>query len=72
MTTSNQTIPVHHESTYEMLVESAENKSGVMEILIYFLLIAATVATIWQFGTQPVTFAELGKAHAQEIAALNS
>jgi hypothetical protein len=72
MKTSSPTIPMHHETTYQMLVESEQKERGVIEIVVYFLLIAATAVTIWQFGTQPVTFADLDNAHAQRIAAFYS
>jgi len=72
MKTSSPTIQVHHETTYQMLVESEEKERGVIEIVIYLLLIAATTVTIWQFGNQPMTFADVGNAEAQKIAAVHS
>ncbi len=72
MKISSPTIPVHHETTYQMLVESEEKERGVIEVVVYLLLVAATAVTIWQFGNQPVTFANLDNAHAQGIAAFYS
>ncbi len=68
MTNPNQANPVHEESTYQMLVESEEKERGLVEAFVYLLLVLATVATIWQFGREPVTFAEIGVIHAQKVA----
>ena len=70
MTTATQAKAVHHESTYQMLVESEEKERSVIEDIVYLLLILATTVTIWQFSHQPVTFAEIGEAHADKVAAL--
>ena len=67
---TNQANQTHQESTYQLLVESEEKERGVMEDLVYLLLIIATSVAIWQFGHQPVTFADLGDANVQKIAAL--
>ena len=67
---TNQANQTHQESTYQLLVESEDKEHGVMEDLVYLLLIIATSVTIWQFGHQPVTFADLGDANVQKIAAL--
>ncbi len=72
MTTPNQAKPVHLESTYQLLVESEEKERGLIESAVYLLLVVATTLTIWQFGRQPVTFADLGAAHAQKVALLQS
>lgn len=71
MKTSSPISPVHHETTYQLLVESEEKERGVIETVIYFLLIAATAVTIWQFGNEPVTIADPGNTLAQEIAAFS-
>ena len=62
--------PLHEESTYQMLVESEEKERGLVETFVYLLLVIATVASIWQFGREPVTFAEIGAIHSQKIVAL--
>ena len=67
---TNPSQPVHHETTYQMLIESDEKESGLIEDIVYLLLVIATVATIWQFSHQPVTFADVGVMHAQKVAAL--
>jgi len=67
---TNQANQTHQESTYQLLVESEDKERGVLEDLVYFLLVVATAVTIWQFGHQPVTFADLGDAHAQKVSAM--
>ncbi|MGI8889752.1 MAG: hypothetical protein ACR2G0_03080 [Chthoniobacterales bacterium] len=63
--TTNQ---CHHETAYQMLVESEEKERDFFEVLVYLLLILATVATIWQFGREPIRFADIGIDHLQKIA----
>jgi hypothetical protein len=53
-----------------MLVASEEKERGIVEGIVYLLLVIATTTTIWQFSHQPVTFADIGAAHAQKVAAL--
>ncbi len=72
MTNPPAASPVHHESTYQMLVESEEKERVVIEGIVYLLLVIATATTIWQFSQQPVTFSDLGSAHAQSGVALQS
>ncbi len=72
MTNPSGARPIHHESTYQMLLESEEKERGIIEDIVYLLLVAATVTTIWQFSQQPVTFVELGAANAQNVIALRS
>jgi len=67
---TNPSQPVHHKTTYQMLIESEEKERGVVEDIVYLLLVIATATTIWQFSHQPVTFADIGVAHAQKVAAL--
>lgn len=63
----------HRQSTYQLLVQSEEKKRSGFEALAYFLLIAATSASIWQFSHQVVTFTGIGAAAAaQQVAALQS
>jgi hypothetical protein len=66
----NPSQPVHHETTYQMLVESEEKEHGIVEDIVYLLLVIATSAAIWQLSHQPVTFAEMGVEHAPDVAAL--
>ncbi len=68
MTKTPQATPVHEESTYQLLVSSEEKGRGLVEAFVYLLLVLATVATIYQFGREPVTFADIGVTHAQKIA----
>ncbi len=64
MTNPNQAKAVHQESTYQMLVDSGEKERGLLESIVYLLLVIATTASIWQFSHQPVTFADLGSIDA--------
>ncbi|MGB8343134.1 MAG: hypothetical protein WCE51_16240 [Chthoniobacterales bacterium] len=69
MTTPIQVSPVYQESTYQLLVQSEEKERGLIEGVVYLLLVIATTTSIWQFGRVPVTFAEIGEVHAQQVAA---
>jgi hypothetical protein len=70
MITPVQTSPIHRESTYQLLVRSEEKERGLIEGIVYLLLVIATSASIWQLSHEPVTLAEIGAARAQEMAAL--
>ncbi|HEY3662117.1 MAG TPA: hypothetical protein VGL24_03095 [Chthoniobacterales bacterium] len=70
MTNPIQAKPVHEESTYQMLIDSEEKDRGIGEAFVYLLLFLATVTTIWQFGREPVRFADIGVMHAEKIAAV--
>ncbi|HEY8670730.1 MAG TPA: hypothetical protein VIL63_07820 [Terriglobales bacterium] len=54
-------------STYQLLVQSEEKERNYFESLAYLLLIAATAASIWQFGHQLVTFTSIGVAASQSV-----
>lgn len=69
MTNPSKATPIHEESTYQLLVDSEEKGRGLVEAFVYLLLVLATVATIYQFGREPVTFADIGILHAQKVAA---
>ena len=69
MTNPTQASPVHHESTYEMLVDAEEKERSLIEGIVYLLLVIATAVTIFQFGREPVKFADLDAAQAEHIAA---
>ncbi len=66
--TPNQANQTHQESTYQLLVESEEKDRGILEQVVYLLLIIATSVTIWQFGHQPVSFAEFNPAAVEQAA----
>jgi hypothetical protein len=66
--TPNQANHTHQESTYQLLVESEEKERGVMEDLVYLLLIIATSVTIWQFGREPVKLAERDAVRSEHLA----
>jgi hypothetical protein len=44
------------ESTYALLVRSEEKKRGLLEAIVYGLVILSAVAAILQFADQPVMF----------------
>lgn len=68
MTNPTKAKPVHEESTYQMLIDSEEKERGLVEALVYLLLVLATVTTIWQFVREPVRFADIGVMHAEKTA----
>ena len=70
MTSAIEAKAIHHESTYQMLVEAEEKGRCLIEDFVYLLLVLATTVTIWQFGHQPVTFSNVGDAYAEKVAAL--
>jgi hypothetical protein len=69
MTNTSDTTPVHEESTYQLLIQSEEKKRGLIEAIVYLLLVIATMTTIWQFSREPVTFADLGASSQASITA---
>jgi hypothetical protein len=52
--TTNQPEDQHKESTYALLIRSAEKRRNVFEAAIHLLLILGPVMAIWQFAQQPV------------------
>ena len=71
MTIPSQTQPIHHQNTYQLLVESEERERGFIEDIVYLLLVVATSVSIWQFSHQPVNFAGVG-VDTQQVAALQA
>lgn len=69
MTHKPNAQPVHEESTYQLLIQSEEKERGLMEAIVYLLLVIATTTTIWQFSHEPVTFADLGSSTQDSITA---
>ena len=55
MTNTPDTALVHEESTYQLLIQSEEKERGLIEAIVYLLLVVATTTTIWQFSREPVT-----------------
>lgn len=62
--------PIHEESTYQLLIRSEERERGLIETIVYLLLVIATTTTIWQFSRQPMTFVEIGRAGLPTAMAL--
>ena len=48
------------ESTYALFVRSEEKGRGVLEILVYAVLILGVVFSIWQFAQTPVKISAPG------------
>jgi hypothetical protein len=69
MTNTPNGTPVHEESTYQLLIRSEEKERGLIEGIVYLLLVIATTTTIWQFSHQPMTFADIDSS-AQESDAI--
>ena len=72
MTTPSQTQHSHHQTTYQLLVESEEKERGAIEDIVYLLLVVATSVSIWQFSHQPVNFAGIGATDEQRITAFEA
>jgi hypothetical protein len=70
MTTPSQTQHIQHQTAYQLLVASEEKERGVIEDIVYLLLVVATSASIWQFSHQPVNFAGISRADEHKIALL--
>ena len=71
MTTSNQANHIHQESTYQLLVDSEDKEHGLIEDIVYLLLVIATTVTIWQLSHQPVTLADVSAARASVSASFD-
>ena len=68
MTNTPNVTPEHEESTYQLLIRSEEKERGLIESIVYLLLVIATTTTIWQFSHQPVTFADVGSSAQKSVA----
>jgi hypothetical protein len=68
MTNTPHTALVREESTYQLLIQSEEKERGLIEAIVYLLLVIATTTTIWQFSHEPVTFADLGSSTRESVA----
>jgi hypothetical protein len=67
MTNTPHTTSVHEESAYQLLIQSEEKERGLIEAIVYLLLVIATTTTIWQFSHEPVTFADLGSSTRESV-----
>ena len=65
MTNPVQAKFIHHETTYQMLVDSEEKERGLLEAVVYLLLVIATALRSGSSRHQPVDFADLGVEHIQ-------
>ena len=62
MTNTPHTALLHEGSTYQLLIQSEEKERGLVESIVYLLLVVATTTTIWQFSHEPVTFAQIASS----------
>ena len=46
-------------STYKLLVQSEEKKRNILETVIYCLVAASVIVSIWQFAEQPVSTTDI-------------
>ena len=67
MTNTSHTELVHEGSTYRLLSQSEEKERGLIEGIVYLLLVVATTTTIWQFSHEPVTFAQIGSSLREPV-----
>lgn len=60
----------HEESTYALLVrsESEEKNRGLLEALLYAVLILSTVLSVWQFAQHPVKIPAAGLLAPDRVA----
>jgi len=67
MTNTSQPALVHEGNTYQLLVQSEEKERGLIEDIVYLLLVVATTTTIWQLSHAPVTFAQTGSSIQEPV-----
>jgi hypothetical protein len=67
MTNTPHIALVHEASTYDLLIQSEEKERGLIETIVYLFLVVATTTTIWQFGLEPVTFAQIGSSVQEPV-----
>ena len=67
MTNTPHTALLHEGSTYQLLIQSEEKERGLVESIVYLLLVLATTTTIWQFSHEPVTFAQIDSSVQEPI-----
>ena len=67
MTNTLHTASVREESTYQLLIRSEEKERGLIEAIVYLLLVVATTTTIWQLNHEPVTFAQISSSVQEPV-----
>ena len=67
MTNTSHTELMPEGSTYQLLSQSEEKEGGLIEGIVYLLLVIATTTTIWQFSHEPVTFAQIGSSLREPV-----
>jgi len=58
----------HEESTYALLVRSAEEERSLPETAVYLLLVLCTVFSIWQSAQQPFKLPSIGLLQMSPVA----
>ena len=67
MTNTSHNALVREESTYQLLIQSEEKERGLIEAIVYLLLVVATTTTVWQFSLEPVTIAQIGSSSREPV-----
>ena len=67
MTNTPHTALVREESTYQLLIQSEEKERGLIETIVYLLLVVATTTTIWQISHEPVTFTQIASSVQEPV-----
>ena len=67
MKNTPHTALAHEESTYQLLIQSEEKERGLIETIVYLLLVVATTTTIWQLSHEPVTFAQIDSSVQEPV-----
>ena len=67
MTNTPHTALVHEAGTYQLLIQSEEKERGLIEVIVYLLLVVATTTTIWQISLEPATFAQIGSSVQEPV-----
>ena len=61
----------HNESTYALLIGSAEKRRNIFEAAIHLLLILGCLMTIWQFARQPVSIPSNGVKETASVVCVD-
>jgi len=67
MTNTPHTALAHEANTYQLLIQSEEKERGLIETIVYLLLVVATTTTIWQLSHESVTFAQIDSSIQEPV-----
>jgi len=56
-----------NKSTYKLLVQSEEKSRNILETVLYGLVAASVIVSIWQFAEQPMQTTDLRAGQHAEI-----